>query len=181
MNMKTQLNNIHIFFLCSLIGLTGCGRTLSSTPGDAPNLQKFVEEEKAKIPVQKDTDAIVLPLQQNFVYPTKKVDGTSVRNPFDLPEVLIKETQAEDNRPKEPLESFALDSLKMVGTIGSGTKKAGLVMTPEKVVYRVYIGNYIGQNKGQVVSIEDHAIHITEQKQNALGQLEKASVDLVSE
>jgi type IV pilus assembly protein PilP len=51
--MRTQLNKgasgIRIaLVLVLLVGLSGCGRSITSTPGDAPNLEEWVAEVKAR-------------------------------------------------------------------------------------------------------------------------------------
>src|SRR3546814_8046003 len=52
------------------------------------------------------------------------------------------------------LESYPLDSMDMVGTLS----KAGLtyaVLRADKSIYRVKVGNYIGQNFGMITKITD--------------------------
>ena len=67
-------------------------------------------------------------------------------------------------RRREPLEAFPLDALKMVGTIGGKGKGAlvGLVMTPDKVTYRVSPGMYIGQSEGRITTVTEDRIDIVE-------------------
>ncbi|WP_373510057.1 pilus assembly protein PilP [Thiocapsa sp.] len=65
-------------------------------------------------------------------------------------------------RPKEELESYPLDSLRMVGTVQQQETRWALVRTREGLVYRVRVGNYLGMNNGQIVDITDEAIRLTE-------------------
>ena len=67
-----------------------------------------------------------------------------------------------DPHPKEKLENYALDSLKMVGTLGDGSKMEALVKDPDGAVNRVHIGNYLGQNNGKVTAISASRIDLTE-------------------
>src|SRR5437773_4587608 len=76
-------------------------------------------------------------------------------NAFDLPDPF-KPRKIEPNRGnnrlapdmtrrKEPLEAFPLESLTMVGTMQQGKTVFALVRTPEKDVFQVRHGNYLGQ------------------------------------
>ena len=66
------------------------------------------------------------------------------------------------NRRKEPLETFPLDSLRMVGTLEQHNKLWALVADPNGVVYRIAKGNYVGQNHGRIDNISNDKITLTE-------------------
>lgn len=53
-------------------------------------------------------------------------------------------------REKEPLEAFPMDSLRMVGTLQIAGTPYALVRSAEPFIYRVRVGDYVGQNHGQV-------------------------------
>ena len=55
----------------------------------------------------------------------------------------------DQNRPREFLEQFSLDTLKMVGTLRLGGRTYGLVQTQDGLVHRVLPGNHVGQNDGR--------------------------------
>ena len=79
-------------------------------------------------------------------------------NAFDLPDPFkprkIEPTKGGSKlapdlaRRREPLEAFPLESLTMVGTLEKNKAMYALVRTPEKDVYQVRAGNYLGQNFG---------------------------------
>lgn len=73
------------------------------------------------------------------------------------------------NRRKEPLESFPLESLQMVGTLQRGKSTFALVRTTDKDIYQIKIGNYMGQNFGVVVEITDAEIRLKELVQDGAG------------
>ena len=73
------------------------------------------------------------------------------------------------NRRKEPLESFPLESLQMVGTLQRGKNTYALVRTTDKDVYQIKVGNYMGQNFGVVVEIGDGEIRLKELVQDGAG------------
>ena len=66
------------------------------------------------------------------------------------------------DRPKEYLERYELDTLSMVGTFSKEGAYWALVRDPEGVIHRVPVGDYIGKNHGQVVSIGDTKVSLSE-------------------
>jgi type IV pilus assembly protein PilP len=72
-------------------------------------------------------------------------------------------------RRREPLESYPLESLAMVGTLEKGKAVYALVRTPEKDIYQVRPGNYVGQNYGVVIGISDSDIKLKELVQDGGG------------
>ncbi|HEY6239209.1 MAG TPA: pilus assembly protein PilP [Burkholderiales bacterium] len=72
------------------------------------------------------------------------------------------------NRPKEPLEAFPLESLKMVGVLQQ--KKANFALIKADAgLYRVKVGNYLGQNFGLITTISESQIQLRELIQDAVG------------
>ena len=72
------------------------------------------------------------------------------------------------NRPKEPLESFPLESIQMLGTITQSSETFALVKAGPNL-YRVRKGNYMGQNFGVITGIDDAQISLKELVQDAGG------------
>lgn len=64
-------------------------------------------------------------------------------------------------RVKEDLESYALDTLKMVGTLKDSTLWA-LVQSSNGTIYRVKVGNYMGLNDGKIIEISGSEIKLME-------------------
>ncbi len=77
--------------------------------------------------------------------------------------------QPDLNRPKEPLEQYPLDGLRMVGTIKKDGQLFALVRTPENTLYRVKKGDHMGQNYGLVIAISDTGIELKEIVQDGAG------------
>lgn len=71
-------------------------------------------------------------------------------------------------RRREPLESFPLDALKMVGNLSQGAAEVALLQA-DKIVYQVRVGNYVGQNFGRVVRISENEVAIRETVQDPTG------------
>jgi type IV pilus assembly protein PilP len=72
------------------------------------------------------------------------------------------------NRPKEPLEAFALEALKMVGTLSQDKETYGLVRAGPNL-FRVKKGNYMGLNFGVITSVDENEIKLKELVQDGGG------------
>jgi type IV pilus assembly protein PilP len=80
-------------------------------------------------------------------------------------------------RPKEPLEAYPLESLKMVGTLSQKGVAYALVRA-DASVYRVKAGNYLGQNFGVITGITDNQINLKELVQDASGDWTERKIAL---
>ncbi len=80
-------------------------------------------------------------------------------------------------RPKEPLEAYPLESLKMVGTLSQKGVTYALVRA-DSSVYRVKAGNYLGQNFGVITGITDNLINLKELVQDASGDWTERKIAL---
>lgn len=141
-----------------LLFLGGCGYR------DMSDLQAYVAQINARPPGPIDPIPEPQPVE-TFVY-----EPGDRRDPFQSDvkeepqeELIVESGPAPDpNRPREELESYPLDSLQMVGTLEQEGVRWGLVRTRDGVVHRVTVGNYMGQNHGQIVAIELDAIYLNE-------------------
>ena len=66
------------------------------------------------------------------------------------------------NRRKGPLEAFPLENLKMVGTLQQKRENFALILTPDKNLYRVKSGDFMGQNFGRIVEISETSVKLKE-------------------
>jgi len=93
-----------------------------------------------------------------------------LRNPFeklDEPQAIEDMVDAEGpgpdlDREKEELEAYPLDTLRMVGTLSKSGELWGLVKASDGVIHRVQAGNYLGQNFGKIVGVQDQQIDLGE-------------------
>jgi type IV pilus assembly protein PilP len=65
-------------------------------------------------------------------------------------------------RRKEELEAFPIETLKMIGTIQMKSELWGLIKATDNTVYRVKIGNYMGQNYGKIIRVSVDKIELME-------------------
>jgi type IV pilus assembly protein PilP len=66
------------------------------------------------------------------------------------------------NRRKEELESYPLDSLRMVGLLEQLGITWALIQTQERTIHRVKAGNYLGTNHGQITQINETQVELME-------------------
>lgn len=141
-----------LVLLIVLVGLVGC-------TNDSKEIEAWVAEIKAHPAPPLDP----LPVMKQFE--TFEYAAQDLRDPFSAP--LPDRNSGNGPRPnmdrrKEAMEAYALDSLKMVGTINSGRGLIGLVTAPDKVTYRLQPGNYIGQNDGRVTAVYEDRVELVE-------------------
>ena len=100
-------------------------------------------------------------------------------NAFDLPDPFkprkIEPTKGGSKlapdltRRREPLEAYPLESLNMVGTLSKDKAMYALVRTPDRDVYQVSPGNYLGQNFGVITGVTDSEVRLKELVQDGGG------------
>ncbi|KGQ20091.1 Type IV pilus biogenesis protein PilP [Lysobacter dokdonensis DS-58] len=155
----TSKHTSRILLALALLALAACGRSVTSGPDPANNLEKWVAEVKARPAPPLDP----LPVMQQFE--TFEYAAQALRDPFSEAFSDVSGgsgPRPDPNRPKQTLEQFPLDSLDMVGTIGGGANLLALVMAPDKVTYRVRPGVYMGQADGRVTAVYEDRIELVE-------------------
>jgi len=134
-------------------------------------LQSYVEQKKSEPPGR------IEPLPEIKQIFTFTYDSNGRRDPFVAMESEEQERKAgleggitpDFSRRKEELESYALDSIRMVGILEQLGVTWGLVKTKEGTIHRVKTGNYMGQNHGRIVQITEDKIDLTEIVQDGTG------------
>ncbi|MDR1075456.1 MAG: pilus assembly protein PilP [Xanthomonadaceae bacterium] len=166
--------------LLAVLMLAGCGRGITSAPGDVSNLQRWTEEMRQRPVPPPDPE----PFIQQFE--TFQYTAQNLRDPFsdnwrDPGCSGSNCLRPDDTRQKEPLEQFPLDSLVMAGSIGKGPGLVALVTAPDKTTYRIRPGVYMGQNNGRVTSISENHIDLTELVPDGAGGWEERQASLLLE
>lgn len=147
-----------VFRHAGLVMIAVASLSLAACGGSRGDLEKWVAEVKAKPAPPLEP----LPVMQQFE--TFEYTAQNMRDPFD--QTFSGEgaggPRPDPNRRKQTLEMFPLDSLKMVGTLGSGAKLVALVMAPDKVTYSVKPGDYLGESDGRVTAVNENRIEMVE-------------------
>ncbi len=144
--------------MTSLLLLGGCGGR------DLSDLEAYVAEMKAR------PKGTIEPLPEIKTVETFVYDPEGLRNPFapakqtPPPQVAMAGTgiKPDLSRPREALESYELDSLRMVGTIKKDGVLWGLIQTSEGTIYRVRPGNHMGKNYGRIIRVTEEGIDLVE-------------------
>lgn len=77
--------------------------------------------------------------------------------------------QPDLDRPKEALEEFPLEGLKMVGYLYQNKVGYAVIRAPDGKLHRVKAGNYIGLNFGLIKEVSDAEVAIKEMVQDSTG------------
>ena len=141
--------------------------TLAGCSDNLGDLEAKVTEIKAR------PGGRIEPLPEVKPYETFTYAAATLRSPFvaGMPASATATTgvRPDQNRPREFLEQFSLDTLKMVGTLKLEGRQFGLVQTKDGLVHRVLPGQYVGQNDGKIVSISDAKISLVEIVPDGMG------------
>ncbi|WP_343736295.1 pilus assembly protein PilP [Acidovorax sp.] len=136
-----------------------------------PSVQPLTEPKKF-IPESYTQEGAIDPFNQIKLTLALKRDSSQVASNA----ALIAPEMA---RRKEPLEAFPLDSMAMVGSLNKSGSPTALIKV-DNLIYQVKVGNYLGQNYGKVIRINENSIQLREIAQDATGDwIERsASLDL---
>jgi type IV pilus assembly protein PilP len=163
--MTRQIKNATLACLM-IAGLAGCG------DGGVEEVRQWMAEVKSQTKV--DIPKLSEPKRFTpFAYSGKTtVDPYS---PSKLAVAMAKQAGGSSTgfkpdleRRREPLESYPLDALRMVGTL----ERPGLtyvLLQADKTVFQAKVGNYIGQNLGMITKITDTEVELKEIVQDAAG------------
>lgn len=151
---------------CLCLGLV----TVSACSQDVSDLQSFIAQTKSA------NVGSVAPIPQFKPYESFSYSAVELRDPFvatiDINEDETTKTSLlnpDSTRPKQPLEDFPLDTLRMVGTLEQDDQTWGLIKDPQNVVHRVQVGNYMGQSEGRVTEINESSISLVEIVPDGIG------------
>lgn len=120
------------------------------------------------------------PLPQVSSYTPVNYDAAGLPDPFSAGKLEMGRERGggglrpDFNRPKEPLESYSLDSLKYVGYLHHGRVPYGMVLA-DGTLFQVKVGNYLGQDFGIVTSISETEIKLRELVQDSSGDWSERS------
>jgi type IV pilus assembly protein PilP len=140
------------------LSLAGCGGGLDELRGE-------IEKAKAR------PGGRIEPLPEVVPYESYAYSMSGERSPFMQSRAgeAPGGPRPDSNRPREYLEQFPLDTLKMVGTLKLGGSNYGLVQTKDGLIHRVVPGNHLGQNDGRITSVNDARIAVVEIVPDGLG------------
>jgi type IV pilus assembly protein PilP len=150
--------------------LTGCA------PSGQEELQTWMTEQRQLTKPQ------VQPIPEPKKFTPQAYTQEGATDPFSnqkLTQALKRESaQSTSNaalvapelaRRKEPLESYPLDAMAMVGSLVKEGKPVALVKV-DNLLYQVRPGNYLGQNFGKIMKVGETDVVLREIVQDAAGE-----------
>ena len=165
------VRGIYLLLLASLL-LGACGGE------EFQDLQDFVKNSGADLRGQVDPAPEIKPYE-----PFPYENSASLPDPFKARKQETKNTGASSGlnqpdfaRPKQELEEFPLESMKVVGYLRKGNAGHAIIRSSEGKLHRVKVGNYIGMNFGQITSVTETEVKVKEMVQDGAGDwLERES------
>ena len=150
--------------------LAGCGSS------GQEELQQWMTEQRAEIKPK------VQPIPEPKKFTPQSYTQEAATDPFSnlkLTQALKRDSaQISANaglvapelaRRKEPLESFPLDTMSMVGSLVKQGQPVALVKV-DNLLYQVRPGNYLGQNYGRIMKVGETEVSLREIVQDAAGE-----------
>ena len=159
--VKTRSSVTRVALLgTAIVLLAGCGN-------DMDELQAKVDE------IKNSPGTGIEPLPEVKPYETFNYAAADQRAPFE-PGLSASANapgaiRPDQSRPREFLEQFSLDTLRMVGTVNLKGKLFGLVQTKDGLVHRVLPGTHLGQSDGRITGIEEGKISLIEIVPDGMG------------
>ncbi len=161
---------VYAFVLLASALLAGCGSS------GQEELQKWMQEQRAQTKPQ------IAPLPEPKKFIPQAYTQETATEPFSqlkLTQALKRDAgQSTANakliapelaRRKEPLESFPLDTMAMVGSLIKEGQPVALVRV-DRLLYQVRAGNYLGQNYGRIMKVTETEVVLREIVQDAAGE-----------
>ena len=141
--------------------------TAAGCSDDTDQLRAKIAEIKAR------PGGRIEPLPEVKPYETFAYPASDERSPFE-PGMPASATgpnavRPDSSRPREFLEQFSLDTLRMVGTLKLQGRIYGLVQTRDGLVHRVLPGGHLGQSDGRITAIDEGKISLIEIVPDGMG------------
>ncbi len=164
-----------LVFGCATLMLAGCG-------GDGQDdLRAWMAQQRAMLHPH------VTPIEPPKPYIPERYDFPDQVDPFSSTKLetgvkqemnkLSPEVLSQMNRPKQPLEQYPLDQIKMVGSVKIKGETYALLKAGS-LLYKARVGGYIGQHYGRITKIDETQVSIEELAQDATGDWGKRPATL---
>ncbi|MDM0011393.1 pilus assembly protein PilP [Variovorax sp. J22P168] len=151
------------------LALSGCFNS------EQQDLQRWMADQRAQV---KPT---VPPISEPKKFTPQAYTEAAAFDPFNMQKLTqaLRRDSAQPStsgliapelaRRKEALESFPLDSMAMVGSLSRNGQPVALISV-DKLLYQVRVGNYLGLNYGRITRIGETELGLREIVQDAAGE-----------
>ncbi len=160
----------NILWFSALFMLTAC----SLTKG---NLQQWMDNAQAEAKTKvRQPEIPTISKSPEYIDPV--INGLNIFDSKRLRPTQQNGVNAPNpNRPKEILENFSLESLRYVGSIKQGNQLSAFVEA-DGHTYTVRVGNYLGQNYGQITAITPDKLILSEVTEDSYGAWQRRTAEL---
>jgi len=151
-----------------------CLGALTACTADHDELRGWMEQQR------REAKPNVQPLQAPKKFDPEPYSVAQSVEPFSTQKLSVALKQesrqpnslmaAEMNRRKEPLESYPLDSMSMVGSVNKQGQPFALLRV-DNLLYQVKMGDHLGQNYGLITKIGETEIVLRELVMDAAGEM----------
>ncbi len=169
--MKVASLRGYLYVILATVFLSACGGE------EFQDLQDFVKKSGEDLRGQVDP-----PPEIRLYEPFPYENSAGLPDPFKARKQDTKSAsgsglnQPDFARPKQELEEYPLENMKMVGYLFKSKIANAVIRSSGGKLHRVKVGNYIGMNFGQIISITETEIKIKEMVQDGGGDwLERES------
>jgi len=133
---------------------------LAACSSQEEDVRAWMDQEAARMKVG------VKPLPEIRVFPAVDYSAADLVQPFDASRLAVdkragRASGPDVNRRREPLESFPLESLKLVGVMTKG-KDTHAILKAGASLFQARVGNYMGQNFGVITKISESEVTLKE-------------------
>ena len=173
--------------ICRMLMLTAAVAALGGCSGEpTADLVDYAEK------VKNQQVSRIEPLPEFSPYESFAYAASDLRDPFTVPTFSNQQALAlptasngitpDFDRPREPLEEFPLDGLRMVGTLEQRDTNWALINDTDGTIHRVQAGNYAGQNFGKITRVSEFEVELTEIVPDGIGGwMERQATIAISE
>lgn len=148
-------------------------------PQESDDLHRWMDEVRQRFHPVPIAVPVVSPA------PEFRYQASDRTDPFELSRLALNESGSAHNvaqpdlhRPREPLESMPLDTLRLIGNLRRGKEAIALIQA-DKLIYSVRVGAHLGLDLGKVTAIHDKAVDIEEWVADSTGQWIRRQTQLV--
>lgn len=142
---------------------------LAACGGDQEELRGWMQDQRRSArPAKED-----VPPPKSFE--PFRYDNAGRADPFSPAKMTLKAREPSGGRlrpdlerRREALESFTLESIRMVGHLRDRNGAVALLQA-ENLVYQVRVGNHAGQNHGRIIGITEDEVRLRELVQDGAG------------
>ncbi len=158
----------------SSVALVLAAVLLAACSDDHDELRAWMEQQR------REAKPSVKPLQAPKKFDPEPYSSAQAVEPFSAQKLTVALKQearqpnsllaAELNRRKEPLESYPLDSMSMVGSVNKLGQPFALLRV-DNLLYQVKVGDHLGQNYGLITKIAETEVVLRELVQDSGGEM----------